>query len=340
MNYGVDLCHEKLLDGIKPILSFDDGCNFDTWRCEVKKKLAELLGSMPEKADLNLKIEWEKEYDGFIERRMLFTAEKYVDVPCHLWIPKNAKKPCPVVICLQGHSTGMHISMGRKIYDCDEALISGGDRDFANQIVKEGYAALVLEQRAFGKRKSDVYMKVAPMATTSCWHPAMVAILMGKTLIGERVWDVSRAIDVLETIEEIDADKIGIMGNSGGGTTAFYAACVDERIKIVMPSCSICTYRDSIAAVKHCICNYIPNAANYFDMSDLACLIAPRPLVMVSGEKDTDFPIEGCIKAYENIEKIYIKAGAKGNCRLVVGNEGHRFYADISWPVFKELSNW
>lgn len=340
MTYDVDIAYKKLIEKIKPSLAFDESRDYGSWKEEVKNKLTELLGDMPEKVEPNLRVEWEKEFDTFTEKRMVFSAEEYIDVPCHLWIPKAAKKPCPVIICLQGHSSGMHISMGRPIYEEDKESLSGGDRDFAVQIVKEGYAALILEQRAFGERCSGSVLKFFPDAKTTCLYPSMAAILLGRTLIGERVWDISRAIDVLETIPEIDSEKIAVMGNSGGGTATYYAACMDERIKIAMPSCSVCTFKASIIAGRHCSCNYIPNIAKYFDMGDLACLIAPRPLVMVSGEKDPGFLIEGAKEAYHTIEKIYEKAGCPDNCRQVIGKEGHRFYADISWPVFKELSKW
>lgn len=341
MDYTVDNCHNQLINNIKPSLSFDDSCDYDSWKAKVKAKLTELLGDMPEKTDIDIKVKWTRWHDDFIEKRIIFTAEKNCEVPCHLWIPKDAPKPCPVVICLQGHSNGMHISMSRPINDEDRELIEeGGDRDFAVQIIKQGYAALVLEQRGFGERFSPAHLKFDNRIGTTCWHPAMTAILIGRTLIGERVWDISRAIDMLETMPEIDSDKIALMGNSGGGTATYYAACMEERIKIAMPSCSVCTFMDSIVSKRHCMCNYIPNIAKYFDMGDLACLIAPRKLVMVSGEHDIGFDIEGARKSYDTIERIYKKAGAPDNCRFVVGNEGHRFYADISWPVFKKLSQW
>ena len=130
------------------------------------------------------------------------------------------------------------------------------------------------------------------------------------------------------------------MGNSGGGTASYYAACMDERIKIVMPSCAVCTFKDSIVWKRHCICNYIPGIAKYFDMGDIACLIAPRPIVMVSGRTDIGFHIDGALEAYETIEKIYKKAGAGNNCKMVIGDAGHRFYADLSWPEFNKLAGW
>lgn len=338
--YSVDICHEVIMNERQPLLSFTDDRDYEGWKKRVKEKLTEVLGDMPEKTDANIRIEWEKEHDTFMEYRILFCPEENIELPCHLWVPKAAPKPCPVVICLQGHSTGMHISMRRFLYDGDEATATGGDRDFALQIVEQGYAALVLEQRGFGERKSDKALLFQPDSQCTCTHPAMVALLMGRTMIGERVWDISRAIDMLETFSELDMSRVAVMGNSGGGTAAYYAACMDERIQIAMPSCSVCSYKRSITAKRHCPCNYIPGIAKYMDMGDLACLIAPRKLVMVSGQEDNGFYIDGALDAYSTIEKIYQKAGAADNCRLVVGPEGHRFYADLSWPVFRELSGW
>lgn len=339
-NYSVDSTHETIMVNRCPELSFREDVEYEVWRSMVKEKLTELLGDIPERVDLDLRIECEEDHETFTEYSMVFFSEKEVEVPCHLWIPKQAKKPCPVVICLQGHSTGMHISMGRAVYPGDEELIAGGDRDFAKQIVNEGYAALVLEQRGFGSRKSERELQFRPNTKCTCAHPAMVAILMGRTLISERVWDISRAIDVLESFPEIDMDRVAVMGNSGGGTATYYAACMDERIKVAMPSCAVCSYKRSITAKRHCPCNYIPGIAKYLDMGDLACLIAPRKLVVVAGEKDTGFYIDGVKDAYETIEKIYAKAGVPDACRLVVGAEGHRFYADPSWSVFREISGW
>ena len=75
-------------------------------------------------------------------------------------------------------------------------------------------------------------------------------------------------------------------------------------------------------------------------MADLSCLIAPRPLVIVSGRYDVGFPLEGVNETFSEVRKIYEKEGAPDNCRLIVGNEGHRFYKEPSWKVFSEMANW
>lgn len=318
----------------KPKLAFGAERDFTKWCVEVNAKLRELVGDMPERVPLNVRREYEKDGDGFREIRFVFTSEPASDVPCHLLIPTGATKPVPVVICLQGHSTGMHISLGRPKYDGDEASIAGG-RDFGIQAVKQGYAALVMEQRCFGERKD-----AREGGKHDCKHASMTALLLGRTMIGERVWDVSRAIDALSEFEQIDTSRIACMGNSGGGTITYYAACLEDRISVAMPSCAFCTYRDSIAEIDHCPDNYIPNARRYFEMADLAALIAPRPLIVVAGKDDKIFPIDGVREAFETVKAIYATAGAPGNCRLVVGNEGHRFYPNEAWPVFAELSGW
>ena len=347
--FSSDLCHEQAQRTRKPLLAFDETAPFEPWRKAVKEKLTELLGDMPERVPLNVRIEWEQEHDTFIEKRILFDAEAYTTVPCHLWVPKNAKKPCPVVICLQGHSTGMHISMGRKIHPKDFDTAPGGDRDFAVQAVAEGYAALVLEQRGMGERlstKSFIHPENTPARAqeeyghVACLYPAVSALLQGRTLLGERVWEVSRAIDLIETMPELDDQRIACLGNSGGGTTTYYAACMDERIKIAVSSCAVCTFIESIAIMIHCSCNYLPGMAKYMDMGEMAACIAPRKLVVVSGAEDPIFHIRGAKEAYGVIEKIYEKAGSAEHCRMVVGDGGHRFYAEPAWKAFAEMTGW
>ena len=129
------------------------------------------------------------------------------------------------------------------------------------------------------------------------------------------------------------------MGNSGGGTTAFYASCLDERIKLSMPSCSVCTFEDSIIAMRHCCCNYIPNIRKYFNMGDLGALVAPRRLVVVCGTDDPIFPLSGVEKSFETIKGAYYRLGVPENTVLVKGKGGHQFYPDDAWPVVHKLSD-
>lgn len=322
----------------KPLLAFDEKLDYETQRAKIKEKLFELLGDMPEKVPLDPQVENTVEHDTFTEYRISFAVEPEVRAISVLCIPKGLKEKCPLAICLQGHSRGMHISMGRKIYEGDDPF--GGDRDVALQALERGYAALCLEQRGMGERRTELDWNKDDNGAPRCHITTMAALLVGRTMIGERCWDVSRAIDLALTYPEIDPERIMCTGNSGGGTTTFYAACFDERIKVAMPSCAVCTYKDSIGSIRHCVCNFIPGIAKYMDMGDIAIAIAPRKLIIVNGIKDGIFPDKGVHETFETVKKIYAAAGVPNNCALATGPEGHRYYKKEAWEAFDSIVDW
>jgi dienelactone hydrolase len=299
-------------------------------KSDLRAKLKELLGDFSCDTGLDIQIEKKCETDGFSETRYTFLSAGNERVPCHLLIPSGIKKPCPVVICLQGHSRGMHVSLNRPVFDGETEKILSLEQDFALQALKRGFAALVIEQAGMGERsgRSDFL--------PACHVLAGKELLYGRTLLGKRIFDISRAIGTLDLFSEIDNNKITCMGNSGGGTAAFYAACVDERIKAAMVSCSFCSYEKSIEVIEHCICNFIPGAKKWFEMADLTALIAPRPLIVVAGRHDGIFPLDGVFDAFKAAEKIYADCGASNNLKLIIGESGHRFYPEQGWKAFCE----
>lgn len=306
------------------------------WQEKAQAKLTELLGInriIPCDEDFN--IVYKKGNKKYTEYRFLFQSEEHYYVPCHLLIPKApVKEKPPVMICLQGHSTGMHISLGRPKFDGDKKNIRSGDRNFAVQCINRGYAALVVEQRCFGERGG------APRPV--CHGPSAVALLTGRTMIGLRVWDVMRAIDCTENhfADVCDTSTFYCMGNSGGGTATFYASALESRIKAAIPSCAFCTFYDSIGARDHCDCNYVPGIRNYFDMAEIAAMSSPKPLVIVSGKEDGIFPIDGAKYEFDRLKNNYYANSDKPeNCVHVIGEKGHRFYADLAWPEFEKLIN-
>ena len=318
---------KEQIQNVKPQMAYAGG-SVEEWKKEARKKLSELLGMHKfEKVNPETEIEYETKADGYTETRFTFQSEKGYRVPCHLLLPDGVENP-PLMICLQGHSTGMHISIGKPIHKGDEKDISCGDRDFCIRAVKEGYAAVAMEQRDFGECGGNGVMG------PGCFEEALTAIIMGRTTIGERVWDLMRLIDVLETEfnDKFDVNAICLMGNSGGGTVTAYSAALEDRIILAMPSCSMCAFKDSIGATTHCTCNYVPHIAEFFDMGDLMAMAAPKYFVQVSGVEDDGFPIFAAEDVFRKGKKAYEKLGADDRCILVKGNGGHRFYADDAWP--------
>ena len=326
--------HAQLMQSVTPDMRWQEGEDVTAWQEKARAKLREVLGLPLTTAKANFRIEWTKEEDQWTETRFVLETEPGMEVPCHLVLPKNYEGKLPLAICTQGHGTGMHISLGRVKFPGDEGDFDG-DRDFAVQAVAKGWAALAMEQRAMGECGSK------PDGHPNCNHPALQAILLGRTLIGERCHDVSCVIYAVEAhFPMIDMDRISMMGNSGGGTTTIYATALDTRIKAAMPSCALCGYYASIGAMQHCDCNYIPGIMNHFEMGDLAAMIAPRPLTVVNGVTDASFPIESAKEQVAIARRVYEALGAGDKIAHVIGHEGHRFYKAPAWPVFDECTGW
>jgi len=330
--------HYAQLKKMKPALAFDPAKDFEEQKAAIRSKLLELL-KMPEKLTHPVPIVVDEYYEDprFDEIRFLVETEPEFYIPAHLLLPKGwesivdgGKNKLPLVICLQGHTAGMHVDLSREPYPSKVTAVVPIDRDRSIQAVTRGYAALVMEQRGFGE--------LGPMGLPkTCHHLSWQAALMGKTLLGERVHDISRMIDAVEAgFDFIDTDRIAMTGNSGGGTSTFYTAGLDERVKVAMPACCFCNLADSWGNLYHCDCSYVPGILQYMDLPDMAILIAPRPFIMVSGVEDHLNPIEDTRAAFEKVKQIYAAAGAPDNCRLIEGPGGHRFFADLAWPVFKE----
>ncbi len=331
-----DLCHQLLTQKITPALTYKEGVSYGAWRNEVKEKLMELSGINNIKKNacpLNVEIESEVQKDGYKQIRFVFESEVGALVPCYLLVPDGEKKKYPVAITLQGHSSGFHNSIGepKEGENPDYALGRGG---FAVQAVKRGYVALAIEQRGMGESRPNAKHQAS---ANMCEYTAHIALLLGRTIIGERMWDVSKAIDALATFDCVDLDDITLTGNSGGGTATYYAACLDERIKVAAPSCAFCSYETSIMNWFHCSCNFIPHAYEWFEMQDLACLIAPRKLIVIAGKEDAIFPIHGVEKGYETVKAVYAEAGVPDKCKLVETPKGHWWCEDLVWDNIKEM---
>ena len=311
------------------------GGDVAAWQQRLRAKVRQLLG-LPRgpRCDLNVRRLWKRPHRlGTIEK-VVFTAEPYADVPAFVCLPKGVEPPYTFFICLQGHSGGMYNSIAVERDDNTKPIKVPGDRDFGRGCMSRGLAALCIEQRSFGERRELVQEKVGAQgfASPGCHDATMQALMLGRTLVGERVFDVDRGIDYLASRGDADMKRIGLMGNSGGGVVTMFGAAMLRRIVYAMPSCSFCSFRDSIMSLYHCADNYIPGLLTYAEMADVVGLFAPRPVVVVAGRDDPIFPVAATRRQFQRLKAIYKAAGTPDRCQLVVGPEGHRFYADLAWP--------
>ena len=257
-------------------------------------------------------------------------TEPDVLLPFIVMRPKDLEgKRVPLMITPHGHGKNTESYAG--VYHNEKERFSGeeGERNIAVQAAEHGFIAIAPTARAFGKTRNAE--DLSKDNNSSCRDLMLRDALVGRTPVGDRVWDIMRLIDwALENLP-VDGKNIIVSGNSGGGTATFYAGAMDTRISQSLPASAFCGYEESIGLITHCACNYVPGAMRLGDMGDLAGLTAPRAFCAINGVQDPIFPIEGARKAFETVRKVYEAAGVPDNCRLFEGPEGHRYYKDGAW---------
>jgi dienelactone hydrolase len=311
----------------------------DAWRKVFRPKLKAALGLD--------KIEWQlagylptaqkidSEDVGYcIRERWLIWTEPSVPLPVVILYPKGKSGKLPLVITPHGHGKNTELYAGIYPNVAEKEYAEKTNRNVAVQSVAEGYITIAPTTRAFGDTRSDADKNEDK--SFSCHTQLMKDLLVGRTPIGDRVWDMEKIIDWALQNLPVDPKKIAITGNSGGGTVSLFAAACDPRISVAVPGSAFCTFTGSIGTIAHCDCNYIPGILNLGDMSDIAGLISPRPFCAVHGVKDDVFPIEETRKAFAHLQEVYTAAGAASNAELYEGPEGHRYYKDGSWPFIKK----
>lgn len=309
-----------------------------SWQAAFRNDLRTVLGfsviedaSLPGLAPRRLASE---EQDGYERQKWTIRTETDFDLPFYLLLPDEPDPPYPVVLVAHGHGErGKELAVGRYETDEQREKIVEDERDIAVQAVDRGYAAIAPDMRAMGELANPADER---MGYRTCHTMQLHAQLFGRTLAGDRTWDVTRLLDFVEQRDALDDGRVALTGHSGGGAVTLFAAAVDERVDVVAPSSYFCTFEDSIAAIDHCECNYVPGILRLGEMWDVAGLIAPRPFVAVAGTNDGIFPIDGVHRAFDRLQEIYDGASAPDRCNLYVGNGGHRYYADGVWPFVDE----
>jgi dienelactone hydrolase len=307
------------------------------WQARFRPRLGEALGLARMEQDLaghcpTAERLASQDMGDHVRERWQIWVEPAVPLPFYLLRPKDVKGLLPLVLTPHGHNHP-YIYVG--IYESEEERrsMAEGERDIAVQAVREGYLVIAPTTRGFGDTRTAEDRRENRLH--SCRTQLMHGLLVGRTPIGERVWDIARLLDWALANLDVDRQRIAITGNSGGGTTALHAAACDRRIAVAVPSCYFCTYEGSIGSIRHCDCNYIPGILRLGEMYDVAGLIAPRPFCAIAGREDPIFPIQHVEASFARLQQIYQVADAADRCALYIGEGGHRYYAAGAWPFIR-----
>ncbi len=307
----------------------------EAWQKKLRPKIVELVGGFPAtRLPLNAQTLEIREFPAYKRERFVFESRPGFSVLAYLLTPKVAA-PFPTVICIPGHGRGVDDIVGIDEHGRDRTEKVAYQYDFAVQVAEHGMAALAIEPMAFGCRR-DARTAAHGLGNSACQPTAGAALLLGQTMIGWRVYDVMRAIDWIETHPDLDAKRVGCMGISGGGTNTLFASALEPRIRAAFVSCYLNTFRDSIISLSHCIDNYVPGILNWAEQYDVAGLIAPRPLIAESGERDPIFPTAGSRESFARVKKVYEVLGVPDRAEHDVFSGEHEFHGIRGIPFLKK----
>lgn len=284
------------------------------WQRRLRRRVLECLGKpRPRPCDLDPVVTSTEETPDFVRRHVVIRAEPDVDVPLYVLVPKRAEPPYRPVIAVHGHGTwGHHPVAG--IYDAASPaqleMVRVHNYDYGAQLARAGFLVFCPCSRAHGDRmepddREQQAREPENQYLSSCEQVSKAMVLLGRSLVGARVFDIGRVIDYIKTQPEPNTGRIGMVGLSGGGTVTTFAAATDRRIAAAVIQGYMCTFRGSTLVMYHCLCNHIPGLLRWAEMHDVGGLIAPRPLLVVSGTKDPIFPVRAVRTACREIRRIY-----------------------------------
>jgi dienelactone hydrolase len=308
----------------------------DEWekrKVKLRKKLWKLLGDTPALFTPEVTIHKRQKKDGYTLERFTFDNGAGDTVYGYLLIPNNHKDRGPAI--LYNHYHGGKYKQGKK-----EVLTNAFTKlDFATgeELAKKGYIVQCIDAYAFGERrfqgpagkKEEGGKTEASLFKTLLWQ--------GRTLWGMMVRDDILALNYLVLRPQVDPNRIAAMGMSMGSTRTWWLAALDERIKVAVSVACLTRYQNLIAQGKvreHGIYYYVPNMLKeHIDTESVIGLIAPRPHLTLTGEKDEGSPADG-VKVINAFQKhLYNCYGKKQNFRGILYPGVDHTYTPQMWEA-------
>lgn len=313
----------------------------EAWQSEFRARFAEALGGLGgwERPELEPEVVEIVQLDGYQREAVSFTTRPGLRARGYFLAPDDCPPGSPGIVCLPGHGRGVDSIVGIAADGSQRALAQTDEYagDFALQCVRQGFPVFGLELIGFGARR-DSAAKAVSAEASSCARDSMAALMLGESMAGWRVWDAIRALDYLQTRTEfVDPERLGMMGISGGGLVALYAAALDARVAACVVSGFFNTFAASILPIDHCVDNYVPGLLTLCEMPDLAALVAPRMLCVENGRDDPIFPVDAFRGAVDQAREIYAAFGASERLAAEVFEGGHQFHGIKAFDMLRGL---
>lgn len=297
--------------------------DWDAKKEQYRQQLAEMLGlwPMPRKTDLHPVITGKIDSDEFTVERLYFQSMPHLYVTGDLYLPKKLDRPAPAILYVCGHAKVKEngVSIGNKTFY----------QHHGEWFARNGYVCLVIDSLELGEIEGIHH---GTYNLGMWWWQSR-----GYTPAGVEAWNGIRALDYLCSRKEVDPNRIGMTGRSGGGAYTWYVSALDERVKVACPVAGMTDLQNYVVdgtIEGHCDCMFMDNTYRW-DYPKVAALISPRPLLICNSDKDEIFPLDGVLRLHQQVRRIYALQGAQKNLGLLITEGPHQDTQDLQVPVFR-----
>ncbi len=313
----------RITDGA--LTDLTDAETFHRRRPERRRRFIEMMGleQFPpyhERPALNVKVTGVVEKPAYRIEKLYYESLPQLYVTANLYIPSS---PAPAAEAgIGGGFPGVLYVCGHA--DTQKVYYQSHPRRFAEL----GFVCLVVETVELGEVRGNHH---GPYRE-GWWHwysrgysPAGIELLNG-----------IRGLDLLAQRPDVDANRLGVTGMSGGGAVTWYVAAGDERIKVAAPVCGTATLASQIADRTidgHCDCMWWNNTY-LWDLADVGALIAPHPLIIASADRDAIFTIASIREVYSQMQRLYRMLGVEHDLHLIETPGGHSYHERSRTAIF------
>ncbi len=249
---------------------------------------------------------------GYRIEKLYYESLPGLYVPANLYIPDNITRPVPAILYQCGHARTQKVHY----------------QPHPHRYAELGFVCLIVETVQYGEVFGEHWGCYANGWFN--WYSR------GYTPAGVETWNGIRGLDLLSEMPEVDPEKLGVTGISGGGALTWYIAAIDPRIKAAATVCGNSTLEAQICTRTidgHCDCMMFINTYRR-DFHDIGALIAPRPLFIAQADRDGLNTIESATEVYESLKNFYGLFDAEENIDFISTPGGHSYHPDSRKAIF------
>ncbi len=294
-------------------------------RKEVRRKLGKFFGARPARTPLNARITGKVEREHYTIEKIVYESRPSYLVTANLYVPKNITGRMPAVLGACGHSLN--------------GKASAPYQEFSRNLARQGYVVLVYDPPSQGERIEYPDAEGVPRVSFGVHSHNMAGnqmTLCGKNFALWEAWDGIRGLDYLLSRPEVDSGRLGVTGNSGGGTQTSNLTALDDRFTMAAPSCFVTRYRYNLENEEPTDAEQVVPGmlAAGLDMADFFTAQIPRPTLLI-GQANDFFDARGLWETYYELRRLYAILGAEKNIEIYVGTETHGYNKEARQAMYR-----